>query len=313
MSGIVAQQLIRDLERVTTDLAWREWSAIGGSATAGKSWQSIVDPEALVLASLFLADREPRLTDVLFSWVELNASLLSVQRLKNLKKDYPLEIHDRVSKFANQTRALAKHPRWRSLSAHDDAVATVLLPEVSRATNAPTNTPSNLMLRLRLGFGVGTKADVLAVALGSDAPKTVKELSDALSYTLVGIRSAVGDLERAGFLVAVGGKPAAFSATRSDWSTLLHMKALPRWVGWHQWFTLVVDLITSIERASQKKLGDYARDVRIREVLARHPLFFRNSANELSAVAFMDEKGSYPDVLGALVNWANRQAHGVPG
>lgn len=305
MSEIVAQQLTRELEKVTTDLAWREWSAIGGSATVGKSLLSIVDPEALVLASLFLADREPRLTNVLFSWVELNASLLSVQRMKNLQKDYPIEVHDRVAKFANETRTLAKHPRWRSLAPHDGTVATAIVPEVSRAINAPSNVPSNLMLRLRLGFGVGTKADVMAVALGSDVPRTIKELSDALSYTAVGIRSAVGDLERAGFLVEAGGRPAAYSATRSDWSALLHIKTLPQWVGWHQWFALIVDLITSIDHASKKKLGDYALDVRIREVLARHPLFFRNSANELSAVAFLDEKGSYPYVLGALASWAS--------
>jgi hypothetical protein len=307
MSRTVAEQSAHELEEITTHLAWRQWRAIGGSAATKEPWHSIVDPEALILASLFLVDREPRITEILFSWVELNAHLLSVQRLKNLQRDYPRQIHKRVADFAGKTRTLAKHPKWRSLSDEPNSHSLAVLPETRRATRPQTTQPTNLLLRLRLAFGVGTKADVLALTLGSERPVTIREIADGLSYTLVGIRSAVYDLTSAGFIIPAGGKPAAFAAPHREWDLLLDLRIRPRWVAWHHWFAFVIDYITWSEKAATRQLGDYAIDVKIRELIARHALFFRHSAHELSAAAFHGEMGSYAGVLRSLIEWAQRQ------
>ena len=307
MSQTVAEQSASALGEITTQLAWQQWRAIGGSAATKGPWPSIVDPEALILASLFLTEREPRITDVLFSWVEQNASLLSVQRMKNLQKDYPPEVQTRVSDFAGKTQALAKHPKWQSLSDDSETPSLKSLPDVRRATHRQPRLTANLMLRLRMAFGVGTKADVMTVMLGSEQPLTIREIVDALSYTSVGIRSAVNDLDRAGFILAAGGKPAAFRAARREWMELLDLRATPCWVAWHHWFALVIDFITWSERAAENRLGEYATDVKIRELLARHALFFRQSAGELGTAAFQCEMGSYPDVLRSLVDWAHTQ------
>jgi hypothetical protein len=307
MSARVAEHSAQKLEEITTQLAWRQWRAIGGSAATKERWHSIVDPEALVLASLFLVNREPRITDVLYSWVELNADLLSVQRMKNLQKDYPQQVQERVAEFATRARVLAKHPKWRSLS--DDLAESTFtnLPDVRRASRLEARQPTNLVLRLRLALGVGTKADVLALMLGSERPLTIREIADALSYTSVGIRTAVSDLASAGFIVVAGGKPAAFAAPRKEWSILLHLQSQPRWVAWHHWFALVIGLLAWSEQAARKQIGEYATDVQIRELVARHAVFFRSSAGELSATAFLNERGSYPEVLHALLEWAHRQ------
>ena len=50
---------------------------------------ALVDPEALVLVSLGLLDHERRLGDLLHDWGARNSDLLSVQRIKNLARDYP--------------------------------------------------------------------------------------------------------------------------------------------------------------------------------------------------------------------------------
>jgi hypothetical protein len=307
MSRTVAESTARELEDITTQLAWRQWRAIGGSAATNAPWRSIVDPEALVLASLFLVDREPRITEILYSWVELNADLLSVQRMKNLQKDYPPQVQERVSAFAKRARAVARHPKWRGLS--DDVAEPTFtdLPEVRRAARPEARHPTNLVLRLRLALGVGTKADVLALALGSERPLTVREMADALSYTAVGIRTAVSDLASAGFMVVAGGKPAAFTAPHNEWSQLLHLPSRPRWVAWHHWFALVIGLLASSEHAALNNLGEYATDVKIRQLIARHAHFFRSAAGELSAAAFRNERGTYPEVLQALLEWARCQ------
>ncbi len=307
MSRAFVDKAARELNEITTQLAWRQWRAIGGSASSRESWHSVVDPEALILASLFLVEHEPRIEDVMFSWVEVNADLLSVQHLKNLQKSYPPEIKERVSDFARRTRSLAKHPRWDTLSEDVGNETFTALPDVRRATRVSAGRNANLLLRLRMAFGVGVKADVMSVVLGSSRPVTVRELADSLSYTLVGTRSAVLDLARAEFIIPITGKPATFSAPYAEWQALLGLNAQPRWVTWHHWFAFAIDYITWREKPRTKKLSEYAMDVKTRELVARHDLFFRYSAHELSAAAFQREVGSYPAVLKSLVEWAHRQ------
>src|ERR1019366_3658516 len=137
MSRAFATKSAHELAAVTTQLAWQQWRAIGGSAASKEPWHSIVDPEALILASLFLADREPRIDDIVLSWVEANAPLLSVQRLKNLQGAYPPEVRSRVAAFARRARSLARHPRWSALSRETDTESLPALPDVRRATRVP--------------------------------------------------------------------------------------------------------------------------------------------------------------------------------
>lgn len=299
---------VRRLEDLTTELLWRQWRAVGGSATSGAPWGSIVDLEAIILASLFLGDREPRITDILYSWVELNAPLLSAQRLKNLQKLYPEAVHARVAQFVAQARALHKHPRWQTLSDVDLAAELYQEPKVPRAARIANNSAATLMLRLRAALGVGVKADALAVILGNGRPTTVAELSATLGYTAVGCRAALADLSRAGFVYSVGGRPAAFVAPEQEWQALLRLASRPVWVNWHHWFAMVIDIISWTEHANAKQLSDYAMDVGMRELAERHVMFFRLTAHELDAAAFRRQLGNYPASIEALVTWAQRQA-----
>lgn len=292
-----------ELADLTVQLLWDQWRAIGGSAATRTPFSGTVDPEALVLATLSLGDREPRITDVLLSWVERNADLLSVQRLKSMQRDYPTDMHQRVSEFANTARSLAKHPKWQSLVEDRSTHVAPDMPNVRRAAQPQLMQPASLMLRVRRALGVSTKADVLTVLLGVEGPQTIRELSDALSYTRVGVRVAVTDLECAGFVVLTGGKPAAFAAPLREWTALLHLSQSPRWTPWHHWFALVADLTMWSEHAATRSLGDYAAEVKVRELLERHALFFRSAANELSASAFRSDRGSSLDVLGSLIGW----------
>lgn len=312
MSKPSVELLTRELEDITTDLLWRQWRAVGGSAVTDNQWNAIVDPEAVVLASLFFAEREPRISDILFSWVEINASLLSAQRLRNAQKIYPREVAERVASFVASARSLHKHPRWRHLSADlvpdDDHQRE---PRVSRAAQPSNASGSTLLLRLRSAMGVGVKADVLAVLLGRDRPTTVRDLSALLDYTAAGTRMAVQDLARAGFIFDVGGRPSAFVAPENEWQALLKIDQRPRWVSWNHWFALVVELLSLIERSQRKGMSSYALDVSMRELVDRHNTFFRMSAHELEPAAFQLQMGDYPAAIASLVQWAHFQARGA--
>jgi len=66
------------------DFAWRQWAQIGVSATTGGADQWAVDPEALILFTIEIARRDPRLFDEMLDWMAFNHDLLSMQRLRNL-------------------------------------------------------------------------------------------------------------------------------------------------------------------------------------------------------------------------------------
>jgi hypothetical protein len=66
------------------DFAWRQWSQLGVSSTVTGNDNWAADPEALILFTLGIARRDPRLFDEMLDWFALNQKILSMQRLRNL-------------------------------------------------------------------------------------------------------------------------------------------------------------------------------------------------------------------------------------
>ncbi len=308
MSHAIVSRSLSELRDVAVDVLWRQWQAVGGSAASREDWHSIVDPESIVLATLFLAPREPRLTDILFSWVNLHAPLLSAQRLKNLQRDYPPEVAERVATFVAQARTLQKNPRWRSMSPLQRVHETRPEPAVRRAAAEIPHGNATLMLRLRTALGVGVKADVLAVLLGCARPHTVAELAETLGYTKVGVRAAVEDLDRAAFIFSNEGRPTAYSAPSDAWQTLLQFDRRVDWAPWHHWYALVVDLAVWYGNAERKNISDYALDVGLRDCLKKHPAFFELTSHEQIRLAPRPAVGSWEATITSIVDWARRHS-----
>ena len=81
---------IRDeLSQGLLGFAWRQWVQIGVSATVEGADRWAVDPEALILFTIGIARRDPRLFDEMLDWMAFNHELLSVQRLRNLPAGFP--------------------------------------------------------------------------------------------------------------------------------------------------------------------------------------------------------------------------------
>src|ERR1700678_501867 len=72
------------------DFAWRQWAQIGVSATVEGADRWAVDPEALILFTIGIGRRDPRLFDEMLDWMAFNHELLSMQRLQNLARRFPL-------------------------------------------------------------------------------------------------------------------------------------------------------------------------------------------------------------------------------
>ena len=308
MSETLSKALSARLTLITTDIAWRQWAAIGGSASSRENWTSAVDPEALILASLYLQRNEPRISDVLFDWVNTNSALLSAQRLKNLQKDYPQQIGERVADFIQRIPTLSKLPRWKKIAGTQKVSDPHAFPAISRASRPVLKSPGNLMLRLRTALGVGVKADVLSVMLGNERPVTIRHVADCLSYTSMGVRNSLNDLAAAGFITETRTQPASYFSAADKWRNFLDLDVLPRWTPWHHWFAFVIDLITWSDTESNKQISAYAADVHVRKLVEKHHQFLRLSAHELNTDTFLIGMGSSTKVLNGLVEGAEKQS-----
>lgn len=253
---------------------WEQWRLLGAQASAGKvpSPTSIVDPEALVLLTLAARDYEHRLDDFLGWWADTGATLLSVQRLLNLAEKFPEDVRVRLGAFASLA-AESGDRRWRRHRGEADAFVVQVRPGKGAEVLSLTRPPA-LWCRLRAGFGVGTKADLLTLLIGLDGAKvSVRDASHALAYTDVAVRSAAEELARARFIDALPDRPARYAADSNRWSKLLDLTGgVPMWRSWAQVFAFLASVDAWGHKGRIAVWSDYVWSSRARDLADQHAL-----------------------------------------
>jgi hypothetical protein len=270
--------LRQHLTESTVRALWTQWRAVGGSASTAHRATSIVDPEALILASLYFRDDEPRLRDLLDAWVERNSALLSVRRLRALAPAYAPVVGERLREFAPLAEQLTKHPRWAVLADADSPRTRSKLhrPEVARAVAPDLTMSPALMLRLRTAFGVGVKADALTYLLGQSerglrVGASVRAIAEATRYTLVATRRAVEDLAASRLVLTYDERPVTFFVAAEPWEHLLDLRLLPSWHSWHSIFAFATTFVAWADRSAQRAPSEAVFSVRLREMLSAYP------------------------------------------
>ena len=210
-----------------TNVVWVQWAALGSGASSNRPVTAVIDPETLVLASLALVDHERNLVDLLAWWAGEGPGLMSVQRMRNLSESYPEGVRYRLSEFAGYAWKVGGDHRWKALASEPDTA-----PErVDRP--AVLVGPGAVMLRLRLGLGVGIKADVLAALLGLEGWWTVRAMARATGYTSRAVRRAAQELARGGWVEASPASPAEYRSDATRWLDLLELDSPAPWAHWH--------------------------------------------------------------------------------
>lgn len=267
-------------ERVREGLVqqlWRQWRAVGGAVTGAGQAYAMVDPEALLLTSLYLVDRERRLADVAASWVIKNSLLLSIQRLGNMRRLYPTTVNMRLADLAREVNATGKDPRWKSLAA-SKAEPLGIRAGKPRALAPRFGTWATLMLQLRRGIGVGAKADVLAFVLGVNAVAesrvNVRMILSAVGYTAASVRRVADNLADARFIIALDSAEGErfsqriYSANADGWATLLRLsKHHAGWPYWQERYLFLIAVLSWLDVKPSAGATDYAMDVGARKLL----------------------------------------------
>lgn len=316
--GLKLDILRARLRNATLDVIWRQWRALGAGAASRRTKddhapQALIDPEALLLVSLALLPEERRLADLLRDWGARNSDLLSVQRVKNLASAYPAEMQGRLLEYLSWFATIAhdegKDLRWRSVvgtESDSKAIGDSLRTRKGkvRSTRARLTEDVAMMLRLRLGFGVGVKADLLTYLLArAQELVTVREISEATAYTPAAVRRAAEDLAAARLIESMEGQPASYRITYEPWSALLRLQERPpRWASWQDRFVFTTAFLNWADAATPRPLSAYALSTQGREFLERH-----RSALERDLVVVWSAHSKIPDWAAFL----GRAVHGL--
>lgn len=243
MSSQPITKAIAAVREAAAGAAWSQWGAIFTPAAGRRPARAIVDPEALLLASLVLSGHEPRLWRVARLWARDGARLLSVQRVKNLGRQFPNSVTEPLGEFALLAIADGGDLRWRSLAA-DSAQAKPAGRREPHANLMLEGAPA-LMLRLRLGFGVGIKPDVVSnlVGLGGSGA-TVQQIAAGIQYYGRAVRRAIEELVASGFIEARSTSPASYRIDLGKWAELLAIDVddPPAWRPWAGLYAFVAAL-----------------------------------------------------------------------
>jgi len=243
------------------DFAWRQWAQIGVSATVAGADRWAVDPEALILFTIGIGRRDPRLFDEMLDWMAFNHELLSVQRLRNLTGRFPVP-----AGLVAAVTAWTRQDAPRSLPAiqqvdpgqvgepvfSPDVLAFVSQPDPVFAEHGFMRPPAartgkshepnpalpvNLAFRLRHLFGPGGRSETMRVLLTyPDGPLDAARIADEAGFAKRNISDVLTSLTTSRVIRAAwAGNERHFTAHRERWALFLDLTGpahLPSFVSW---------------------------------------------------------------------------------
>lgn len=284
------------------DFLWRRWGQLGihvaGTAPPVAQEQRTtcgIDPEALAIATLLIARREPRMFDAVCGWLAQNRALLSTQRLNNLAERFPSPASPLMVAVAEAT---GSRPARRDRNVHVNSAADLepLFPDLPSASlrgelephfaahgfarppillQGKTSPPDLetlpcLNLRLRAIFGPGSRAEVVHHLIAHHGePRVTSEIARAAAYDRRNVLDVLTHLHLAGMVTrrAIRGD-LMWAIDRSRWFPWLGLDGHP--VGYLDWQSLLLGLVLiwdHLEEAERQPASTYVQASRAREVM----------------------------------------------
>lgn len=316
MPNDIVEEVRRTAERSAIEAAWVQWSALTSLAVPldrPPHW-SIVDPEALVLTSLAMSPLERRLEDVLAAWSRTAGFLHSKPRFKRLVVMFPDAVAERLGDFARYA-ARGGESRWRAWASRETPEGPS--PRDKRMGPLKLVEGPTLMLRLRAGFGVNAKADILSILLGFHGVRAdVKVLAAASGYTERMVRTATREMVLARFIYETDGHPSTFYARHEPWAHVLEFvrldgpdpggPSIPPWRFWSAALGFLCSVALWGQRAHEDSWSDYVAASKARDIYEAHVRRLRQAGLELDGSGHASGEEylpSFRDTVGRVASW----------
>jgi hypothetical protein len=277
--------------------AWDQWAQLGLLTSPRRQDRWAMDPEALILFTLEVARRDPRLFDEMLDWLVVNERLVSVQRLRNLVAD-PAE-----SALVNAALAWAgmRKPRTRldrqAVGRAGEVGLTQLFPglttplreidatfgehgfakpttERSQKSRPPdVDAPINFAFRLRYLLGVSVRAEVMRCLLTLDAPRvSAQVIARSAGYSKRNVQEALNALGAARAIISASvGSEASYTVDHSAWAPLFRFAPghRPTQRDWPQLLRGLRQILQWVEDPKTAELSEYLLVSRAADLLER--------------------------------------------
>lgn len=175
-------------------LLWSGWSQLGVAGYKARTWDRVIDIEAMILATCFWGRYDQRLFDEMLSWLISNERFINVQRLQTIIKKEAFHEARLLGPICRKLSRKNHTPKWRGIEKKlenciikakpekvfmlsdnralpitgktDDDFADfgfLRLPFIDRALTSgfPSRETATLQLQLRAFFGVCSRAEVM--------------------------------------------------------------------------------------------------------------------------------------------------------
>jgi hypothetical protein len=283
------------------EFAWRQWGQMGLSANITGSDRWAIDPEALILFTIEVARRDPRLFDEMLDWLAGNRRLLTMQRLRNLITRFPVDSNlvgavlewagepapslQRLKTNRMQDRHRENVPVFSSeilsfVGAPDPVFAEYgyIRPSAVRSgkSNDPdARQPANLAFQLRHLFGPGSRSEVMRVLLTfTDGPLDAARISDEAGFAKRNVNDTLASLAASRVVKARWSRnERLFLAYRDKWATLLEVgpsaKFMPKFVSWVHLLPAFLEIMAWLELLAETTDSEYLISSRARDLMER--------------------------------------------
>lgn len=330
-----------DLTEAIDEIIWSHWAALGAFITVEPCRKSIVDPEALLVATCAFGRQDARILDEAMDWTIANHELLKPWRLKRISRSFGPDtqrvlgavleytaiekgkdlfpgvrkeasrVLDEVEKEELFRREKGRYTRGRK-PPDEIFLRWKLLrgsPRIRNHSGEPDlRNPANLMLRLRDYYGAGARADVMTYLL-TEKGGSSNGIAASIKYQQGRVYDVLEGLVDAGIAQKQGGRGHAYywiDQKRIAASLGLGRKR-PVFFIWGDIFC-AFDMVISDWREHQVEYTDeFLSAERMRDLTARVVPMLRKAGEPLSRMPAPDlrrQKGA--EHKEALVVFMNR-------
>lgn len=264
-------------------LLWHHWNNLGVLGQQKNDTNVLLDPEALIFATIQFGRYDPRLFDAALDWCLSNNNWLSSTRLKRFRKLLDPEERAILSAVAATLVETGKSAKWDSLSKNvpptgtESSIRLFLLrderplPHVgatdpiflrfgikrpvreSRRLSmlGSLGDPGILRLRLRAFMGVTSRVEIILYLLTHERAHP-RLLARQVHYAQPPIAMAMADMASSGLIFAHRiGREVEYHLDKARWRQFLDVPDTPIWVNWPPVFlalTKVWKFVRTLER-----------------------------------------------------------------
>ena len=299
-SKMLLSELRERVRQGFLEFAWRQWAQMGASANIAGFDRWAIDPEAIILFTIGVARRDPRLFDEMLDWLAENRRLLTMQRLRNLTARLPVDTQlvGAVIAWAGESRPLqwlqGLHGTGRTsdnlpvfspdvlgfIGEPDPIFAKYgyVRPRVVRSGKSrepDIKIPANFAFQLRHLFGPGSRSEVMRILLTFPAgPLDAAKIAEQAGFAKRNVGDTLAGLVASRVVKARwSGNERHFIAYRNKWATLLEIgpsaEFMPVFVAWADLFTASLQIISWLDNEVGAEDSDYLLSSRARDLMER--------------------------------------------